>query len=96
MVDAPLVHRRPCQLGDVAGAADVIRMHVRDDDRLDRSVELVEDRPPALLGVARAEPGVDEDEAPVRRAHEIAVHVVDPERQREGDAIETLLDLHHA
>ena len=64
VVDPPLVHRRARELGDVACAADVIRMHVRDHDRLDRSVERVEDRPPALLGIARAEPGVDEDEAP--------------------------------
>ena len=71
-------------------------MHVRDHDRLDRSVELVEDRPPAFLGIARPQPGVDEDEASVRRAHEVAMDVVDAERQREGDAIETLLDLHHA
>jgi hypothetical protein len=95
VVDASLIHRRARKPGDVTRSADVVRVHVRHHDRLDRCVERVEDRPPALLGVARPEPGVDEDEA-ARRADEIAVHVVDAERQREGDAIEPLLDLHHA
>ncbi len=96
VVDPALEHGRPRELGHVARPTHVIRVHVRDDDRLDRSVERVDDRPPAGFGVARAEAGVDEDEAPVRRPDEIAVHMVDAERQREGDAIETLLHLHHA
>jgi hypothetical protein len=90
----PLEHRRARQRGDIARAADVIRMHVRHEDALDRRVELVEHRPPQRLGVGRAEPGVDERPPARLGAEQVAVHVVDPERESErdlADAVENLL-----
>ena len=63
-----LQHQRAGQLLDVAGAADVVRMHMRDDDLLDRSVELVEHGPPLRFRIAGAEAGVHEDPAAGRRA----------------------------
>src|SRR5581483_484387 len=95
VVLAALEDRRAGQRRDVTRTADVVRMHVRHHDRLDRRVECVEHRPPLRLRVAGAEARVDEDEAAVRRAQEVAVHVVDPERQREGDAKDPGLELVH-
>ena len=95
VVLATLEHGRAGELGDVARAADVIGMHVRDDDQLDRRIELVEHRPPALLGCAGAEPGVDQDPAAGRGAKEVAVDMIDAERQREGRAADPFLDLDH-
>ena len=91
-----LQHRRAGQLGDVARATDVVGMHVRDDDLLDRRIQLVEHGSPALLGRARAEAGIDQDPAAVRRAEEVAVDVVEAEREREGRAADPFLDLDHA
>ena len=52
VVDPPLEHGRTRQLGHVTCAADVVRVHVRDHDCLDRAVEGVDHRAPASLGVA--------------------------------------------
>ncbi len=80
---------------DVASAADVIGVHVRDDDPLDRRVELVEHRLPALSRLPRAEAGVDEQVA-AARAKQVAVDVVEPERQRERQAADPFLEHDHA
>ena len=96
VVLAPLQHRCAGQLLDVARPADVVGMHVRDDDLLDRRIQLVQHGAPLRLRLAGAEPGVHEDPPAVRRAQEIAVDVVDPERQRERDPTHSLLDNLHA
>ena len=93
---AALEHRRTRQPGDVARAADVVGMHVRDEDPLDRSVELVEHRPPLRLGLGRAEPRVDEQPAARRQPHEVAVDVVEPERERQRDPAQPFLEVDHA
>ena len=93
VVLASLEHRGSGEAGDVACAADVVRMHVRHDDSLDRCVELVEHRAPARFGVARAEAGVHEDPTAGRGAQEVTVNVVDAERQVEGDAVDAALEL---
>ncbi len=96
VVLAALDDGRARQLGDVATPADVVRMHVRDDDQLDGCIELVEQGPPTLLRRSRAQSGVDEDPAAGRRTKEVAVHMIEPEWQREGRAADPLLDIDHA
>jgi hypothetical protein len=71
-------------------------MHVRDDDLLDRSVELVEYGTPLRLGIRGAKARVNEDPAAARRPKEIAVDVIDPERESERDPTHSLLDKLHA
>ena len=69
-------------------------MHVRDDDALERRVQLCEHRLPALGRLGDAKAGVDE-RPPVLGAEEVAVDVVEPEREREGRATDPFLyDVH--
>ena len=94
VVRAALQHRRAADGRNVGSTADVIGMHVRDDDPLEGRVELREHRLPALRGLRDAEARVDERPA-VLGAEEVAVDVVEPERQREGRATDPFLyDVH--
>jgi hypothetical protein len=84
VVVAPLEDRRTRELRDVPGPADVVGVEVRDHDPHHGAVELGEGRRPVRLGVVHPEAGVDERPA-VLAAQEVAVHVVDSEREPEGD-----------
>ena len=53
VVGSSLQHRRARDGRDVRRASDVVGVHVRDDDALERRVQLVEHRLPALRRLAR-------------------------------------------
>jgi hypothetical protein len=61
---------------------------MRDDDARDRTVELVEHGGPALARIGQPEPRVHHGPAPVAACQQVAVDVVETERQRERDADE--------
>jgi hypothetical protein len=74
----------------------MVRVHVRDDDPLDWRVELRKHRSPPFGRIVGAETRVDEDPAAARGTKEVAMDVVDAERQREREAADPFLDLDHA
>ena len=91
VVEPALEDRRSRRLRGRLGAADVVGVHVRDEDADDRAVELREDLVPRRLH--QPEAGVDERPAVVS-AQEVAVHVPGPARQRQGHAQDPRLELH--
>ena len=95
VVLAALEDRHAGQVRDVTGTADVIRMHVRDHDPLQRAVERVEHGQPPLLWIAGPEPGVDERPATTRRRQEIAMDMVEAEREAEGHATDPVCQVEH-
>ena len=53
VVRPPLQHRRAADRRHVGGTPDVVGMHVRDDDALERGIQLCEHRLPALGRLGR-------------------------------------------
>ncbi len=90
VVDASLDDRRPRGERRSLGAADVIGVHVGDEDPDDRPVDLGEDVLPGRLDQPEAR--VDERPAVVA-AQEVAVDVLRPARQRERQPQDPRLDL---
>ena len=95
VVEPALEHGRPRQRRDVGCAPDVIRVQMGDEDALDRAVERGQDRRPERLGITRPEARVDERPASVGGAKQVAVDVVDSERERERDAAYAVEQLVH-
>ena len=91
VVERALVHRRPRQLRDVGGGADVVGMEVRDEDAGDLGP--VERGRPHLLRIGEADPGVDERPAVVARK-QVRVDVPRPGRQRRRDPADPVRELH--
>ena len=85
VVDGALVDRGAGQLGDVGRRPDVVGVKVGDDDPADGCLQQGELLRPVLCRIRQPEAGVDECPAAVRRRQQIAVDMVDAERQREGD-----------
>src|SRR3954454_15910790 len=71
----------------------MVGVEVRDHDP--RDLEPVQRGLPARRGAREAESGVDEQPV-VRAGQQVAVHVVDPERQRKGQASDPAGELVHA
>ena len=69
----------------VGGASEVVRVQVRDDDALDRRVELAQHGGPLRLRVMHAQTRVNQGPSASRCAEEVAVDVIDSERKRERD-----------
>ena len=90
VVEPSLQHGRSEHACGLLRPADVIRVHVRDEDPDDRSVELGRDLLPRRL--RQSEPRVHEHPA-VLVAHEIRVDVARPARQRQGHAQDARLEL---
>jgi DNA repair photolyase len=86
LVEVDLVLEDGCagQLGEIGGGTDVVGVEVGDEDRRDRAVELRELGRPALAGVRRSDPGVDERPAVVSR-EEVGMDVPGPRRQRRSN-----------
>jgi hypothetical protein len=80
------MNRSARQGGEVCGRADMVRVEVGDDDALHRVVQLVEHPRPALACVGEAEPRVHDDPPAAREGKEVAVHVIDPQREGERHA----------
>ncbi len=91
VVVGALVHRRPGQRRDVGRRTDVVGVEVGDDDSADGRRQRGELPRPPLTRIRQPEAGVHEGPAAVRRGQQVAVDVVDAERQREGDPPNTVL-----
>jgi hypothetical protein len=71
-------------------------MEVRDHDPPNGTAQLGKDAAPPFDGVGNPEARVDDRPPALRRRQEIAVHVVDPERQREGHTSDSAVELDHS
>ena len=90
VVERTLDHRRARRRSGGLGAADVVRVHVRDEDPHNRAVQSGEDLLPRRLH--QAETGVDECPAGVA-AQEVAVHVTRARGQGQGQTQDSRLQL---
>jgi hypothetical protein len=77
------MNRGAGQSREVGGRADMVRVEVGDDDALHRVAQLVQHPRPALPRVGEAESRVHDDPPAARGRKEVAVHVIDPQRQGE-------------
>jgi branched-chain amino acid transport system ATP-binding protein len=95
VVDAALEDGGAGERGHRDHVADVVRVEVRDHDSLERPIEPREDRRPAFLTSGEPEPGIDERPAAVVSGQQVAVDVVDPERERKRYPADSTRDLAH-
>ena len=93
VVDA-LEDRSAGQLGQICRRPDMVGMEMRDRDPLYRRVQAVQRPRPPRPRVGQAEPRVDRRPA-AGGGQQVAVDVVDAQRQGEGLAADSTLELDH-
>jgi hypothetical protein len=71
----------------------MVRVEVRNDDLRDLHSVCLEHYPPSLARVRETETGVDDSPRTVFVAQPVTVNVIDPKREREGDAQNPVLEL---
>lgn len=94
-VEATLDHRGTRQRRNQGGTAHMVGVEMRDEDLFDGLVEPLERRLPPVAHARQPETGIDQNPAPRCPREEVAVHMVDSERDREREAPDAFRKLGH-
>jgi hypothetical protein len=89
------VDRSPRELTDILSGTYVIGVEVGHHDPSYRRIEPAEDLGPPLGSIGKSQPRIDERPTFLRRRKQIAMDVIDPERQREGDSADSTVKFKH-